>query len=370
VSPRLFIDINLSESTQKALRKMGFTRLTPIQSEAIPLLLQGRDVIGQAQTGTGKTAAYGVPMIEVIDGKEPYIQGLVITPTRELAEQVSGSLKSLARYKDVNILVIHGGDKLSIQLELLNKQVQVVVGTPGRLVDLVRKRAIELSKVRVVALDEADKMLEMGFIRDIEYLLSKTPYVRQTSLWSATITPEVLELSTRYMRHPRKVLVSQEEVAQTNVDQYYIKVFKDQKKGVLEKLIRDFAPERAVIFCNTRESTEELAGILSSDGYLVASIHGGYTQSQRDEAIEYFKLRKVKYLVSTDLTGRGLDISGIPYIINYEVPEDPEVYFHRIGRTARIGESGTSVTLVEPEEEPSFQNIIGMTETKIKELKL
>ena len=368
--PHNFKDLDLKEPIQRALRKMGFAELTPIQSEAIPLLLQGRDVIGQAQTGTGKTAAFGVPMIEMINEEESSIQGLVLTPTRELAEQVAESLRSFSRYSSVKTAVIHGGDKLRAQIELLEKHVQVVVGTPGRLVDLVRKRALNLSEVKIVALDEADKMLELGFIRDIEYLLSKTPYVRQTSLWSATITTDVLELSTRYMRHPRKVLVSQDDVAQVNVDQYYVKVDRGQKKDALEKLLNNVASERAIIFCNTRESTEALAGILATDGYLITSLHGGYTQPQRDEAFENFKLRNVKYLVSTDVAGRGLDISGIPYIINYEVPEDPEVYFHRIGRTARIGEKGTSITFVEPEEEPSFQSIRSMTKTEIKEMKI
>ncbi len=366
----LFEDLPLSPELQRGLKKMGFHTLTPIQAEAIPFLFQGRDVIGQAQTGTGKTAAFGVPMLMKMDITENYIQGLVLTPTRELAEQVFSHLKSYARYMYLRISVLHGGSNVYRQMEILEKSSpHLVVGTPGRIIELIKKRkTLDLSKVKVVVIDEADKMLERGFIRDIEFILSKIPYVRQTSLWSATLSSEILGLATRYMRHPRKVLVSKNEVAQTMVDQYYIRVISEAKEEVLYHLLKELVLDRAIIFCNTRESTDLLALKLQSEEYLAVSLHGSYTQSQRDEALRDFKLRKIKYLVSTDVAGRGLDILDIPHIINYDVPEDPEVYFHRIGRTGRMGETGMSITLVTSEDEPFFQRIIEMTDTKIKEM--
>jgi ATP-dependent RNA helicase DeaD len=346
---------------------MGFRKLTPIQKEAMPLMLKGKDVIGQAQTGTGKTAAFGIPMLMRIDQDKTYPQGLVITPTRELAQQVTQRIRGYAKYTEIRVIVLHGGSKLSDQLNILTKPAHVVVGTPGRLLDLSRKRALILDNIKTVVLDEADKMLEMGFISSIDKLLSRTPFVRQTSLWSATLNDDVLSLAVRYMRHPRKVLVSKDEIAQLNVKQYVFFV-KKSKLELLYRLLNHLEIDRGIIFLNTRESTDKLAQTLKAEGYIVESLHGGYSQNQREIIIHDFKLRRFHWLVSTDIASRGLDIRGIDYIINYEVPEDPEVYFHRIGRTARIGQTGVAYTLIGSEEASYWDRIIDMTESEPEKL--
>jgi ATP-dependent RNA helicase DeaD len=361
-----FTDLPLNPEVQRGLDRMGLTRLTPIQAAATPLLLDGRDVVGQAQTGTGKTAAFGVPMVMKVDPSEPHTQGLVLCPTRELSEQVSGHIRGYARYLDTRVVTLHGGSNVKRQMEVLGKPTHIAVGTPGRMIDLIWRKALDLSRVRVVAVDEADKMLELGFIGDVERVLSETPYVRQTSLWSATLSPEVLHLSVRYMRHPRKVLMSRDEVAQINVAQYIAPVEENRVErlyGVLDAI----DARRGIIFCNTRESVDELAETLKREGYLVEALHGGYTQSQRNTVYRDYKLGKIRYVVATDVASRGLDIRGVTHIINYEVPEDPEVYYHRIGRTARKGETGISITLVSPEEASLWERVREMTETKVAE---
>lgn len=368
MEPQRFTDLPLSAEIQKGVRKMGFRKLTPIQAEAIPLLLKGRDVLGQAQTGTGKTAAFGLPMLMKTDPGEPSVQGLVITPTRELAEQVTQHMRRYAKYTDIRIVVIHGGGRVSDQINVLTKPAHIVVGTPGRVLDLSKKSALDLGGAKIVVIDEADKMLEMGFLGSVENVLSRTPYVRQTSLWSATLSEEVLELSTRYMRHPRKVMVSEDEVAQVNVKQYIIPV-EDSKLETLYKLLNSIEPKRGIIFLNTREATDQLAQTLKLEGYLAEGLHGGYTQTQRDQTMQDFKLNKTQWLVSTDLASRGLDIQDVDYIINYQVPEDPEAYFHRIGRTARKGKTGKSYTLMNPEEKVYWSRIKEMTDTEAEELR-
>jgi len=363
-----FTDLPLSPKVLRGLDRMGLQRLTPIQAAAMPLLLEGRDVVGQAQTGTGKTAAFGVPMLMKVDPSEPYTQGLVLCPTRELSEQVSGHIRGYTRYMDTRVVTLHGGSDVKRQMEVLGKPAHIAVGTPGRMIELIWRKALDLSRVRVVAVDEADKMLELGFIGDVERVLGETPYVRQTSLWSATLSPEVLHLSVRYMRHPRKVLVSRDEVAQINVAQYYAPVVGNRVER-LYGLLDALDAKRGIIFCNTRESVDELAEDLRNEGYLVEALHGGYTQSQRNTVFRNYKLGKIRYVVATDVASRGLDIRGVTHIINYEVPEDPEVYFHRIGRTARKGEKGVSITLVSPEEASLWMRVREMTETEVTEWK-
>ena len=362
----MFEDLPLNPEILRGLGRMGLERLTPIQAAAMPLLLEGRDVMGQAQTGTGKTAAFGVPMLMKVDTSKPSTQGLVLCPTRELSEQVSGHIRGYARYMDTRVVTLHGGSNVHRQIEVLSKPAHIVVGTPGRIIDLMRRKALDVSRVQVVAVDEADKMLELGFIRDVEWILGATPFVRQTSLWSATLSPEVLHLSVRYMRHPRKVLVSRDEVAQINVAQYYFPVEGSRVErlfGVLNAL----DAKRGIIFCNTRETVDELVETLKKEGYLVEALHGGYTQSQRSTVFRDYKLGKIRYVVATDVASRGLDIRGVTHIINYEVPEDPEVYFHRIGRTARKGEKGVSITMVSPEEASLWERVRDMTETEVTE---
>lgn len=362
-----FDELPLSPEILKGVRKMGFKEMTPIQVEAIPLLLEGRDVIGQAQTGTGKTAAFTIPMLMQIDVGDSSTQGLVIAPTRELADQIAAHIRGVAKYTNVRVMCFHGGGKIERQMGLLRHPAHIVVGTPGRLLDLAKwKRVLRLGDVKVAVIDEADKMLEMGFMREMRDVLSQLPFVRQTSLWSATITEDILEVSTRFMRHPRKVMVSSEEIAQENVEQYMVMVSEGDRVSRLFKILNEVDVDRGFIFCNTRETVDALAETLQKEGYLVEPLHGGFTQSQRDQAFTRLQKRQVRFLISTDVASRGLDIKGISHIINYEVPEDPEVYFHRIGRTARIGATGKAITLVSEEEQDSWEAVRKMTGTAIE----
>jgi len=363
-----FDELPLSPEVLKGIRKMRFTQMTPIQIEAIPLLLEGRDIIGQAQTGTGKTAAFSIPMINQIDATNPDTQGLVIAPTRELASQIAVHVRGLAKYTDARILCFHGGGNIYKQADLMRRPAHIIVATPGRLLDLIyRRRAVDLSTVKYAVVDEADKMLELGFIREVRDILSKLPFVRQTSLWSATITEDLLEIATRYMRHPRKVIVSSEEIAQENIEQYYLDVTDENRVDSLYKILNNVEVDRGFIFCNTRETVDQLVELIQEEGYLVEALHGGFTQTQRDQAYTKLLKRQVRFLVSTDVASRGIDIKGVTHIINYEVPEDPEVYYHRIGRTARIGEAGKAITLVSESEMKYWEKIREMTGTTLLE---
>ncbi len=363
-----FDELPLSPELLKGIRKMGFREMTPIQLEAIPLLLEGRDVIGQAQTGTGKTAAFSIPMIDQIDPENMNTQGLVLAPTRELASQISTHIRGLAKYRDLRILCFHGGGNIYKQAEVMKHHAHIIVATPGRLLDLIyRRHAVNLGTVKVAVIDEADKMLELGFIREVQDILSKLPFVRQTSLWSATITEDILEISTRYMRHPRKVLVSSDEIVQENVTQYYLEVEDETRAESLYRILDNVEVDRGFIFCNTRETVDHLVEKLLEERYPVMALHGGFTQTQREQAFTKLLKRQVRFLVSTDIASRGIDIKGITHIINYEVPEDPEVYYHRIGRTARSGESGKSITLVSDSEQEYWERVREMTGTMLLE---
>jgi ATP-dependent RNA helicase DeaD len=363
---RRFDELPLDPVILKGIHKMGFREMTPIQIEAVPLLLEGRDIIGQAQTGTGKTAAFSIPMLAKVDINNPATQGLVIAPTRELANQIAAHIRGIAKYTETRVMCFHGGGKFERQMGLLRYPSHIVVGTPGRLLDLIRTRALDLGKVKTAVIDEADKMLEMGFMREMRNILSQLPFVRQTSLWSATITDDILEISTRYMRHPRRVMVSKDEIAQENVEQYVLEVSDEDRISSLYRILNEIEVDRGFIFCNTRERVEEVSDALKKEGYLVEALHGGFTQNERDQALTKLQKRQVRFLVSTDVASRGLDIKGITHIINYEVPEDPEVYFHRIGRTARIGEIGEAITLVSDREVDYLQDIKEMTNTEMK----
>lgn len=351
----------------KGISKAKFREMTPIQKEAIPVLLMGRDVIGQAQTGTGKTAAFGIPLLAKIDPKKPYPQALVLAPTRELAHQISVMLRNLTKYMDINIVAIHGGGKMHRQIAGLSRDPHVVVGTPGRTLDLIRKRnVLDVKNVKYAVIDEADKMLEMGFMDEMRHILSQLPFVRQTSLWSATISDEIISVSTRYMRNPRKILVSKDEIAQTMVHQYIHEVTDETRDEELYNILNSLETDRGLIFCNTRYMVEELTEKLQNENYKVEPLHGRYTQQQRDAAVMKLLKRQARYLVTTDVASRGLDIKGLTHVINYEVPEDAEVYFHRIGRTGRTGESGVAITLVSEREELSLFDIEDMTETEME----
>lgn len=368
MSEKYFKDLPLSHAIKKGLRKLRFKKLTPIQEKTIHLLLDGVDVIGQAQTGTGKTAAYGVSLLMKVDLNSDKIQGLVITPTRELAKQVSRRMRRFARYTGINVLATYGGEKISNQISKLEEKVHVLVGTPGRLIDLFKRRVIDLRFVKVLVIDEADKMLEMGFIDDVGFIISKLPFVRQTSIWSATLDDQVIKFANRYMRFPQKVLLSSNEIAQTNVKQYYLNVETEEKPEKLAELLSDSQITHVIIFCNTRRSVEKVTKQLIELGIPVRSLHGGHSQSKRDEIMNSFRRRTLKFLIATDVAARGLDIKGVSHVINFDVPNEPEAYIHRIGRTGRMENIGISITLVSEKDEIHFINIKNIANVEIKEL--
>jgi ATP-dependent RNA helicase DeaD len=363
-----FKDLPLRLEVQKGIEELGFEEMFPIQAQAIGPLLEGKDVIGQAQTGTGKTAAFGVPMVEKLNPDERRVQGLVLAPTRELAVQVAQNMKLFGKYSKLRILAVYGGEPINRQIHELQNGVHIVVGTPGRIIDLLERGVLNLANVRIVVLDEADRMLDMGFIEDIEYILRKTPSNRQTSLFSATIDQTVMNVCNRYMRNPTKVLVSKDEIALTQMKQYYTVVNQAAKFEALTGILTEQHVEKAILFCRTRRETSRLADRLARKGYRVQALHAGFTQPQRDRAIHDFKADRIDLLVATDVAARGLDIQGITHIINYDVPMEPQVYFHRIGRTARMGGDGTAFTLVSYGELADFGNIKAMTKTAIEEV--
>jgi ATP-dependent RNA helicase DeaD len=363
-----FRDLPLSLEVLESVEKLGFESLFPIQAQAIIPLLEGKDVIGQARTGTGKTAAFGVPMVERLNPEIKKVQGLILAPTRELAVQVAENIKLFAKYSKLKVLPVYGGESIQKQIRALARGIQIVVGTPGRIIDLLDRRVLNLSSVKTVVLDEADRMLDMGFIEDIEYILAKTPSSRQTSLFSATIDQTVMNVCNRYMKNPEKILVSKDEIALTQMKQYYMVVNSRNKYGALCDILRENHVGRAIIFCKTRKGTSALSEKLRRRGYNVQALHAGFTQPQRDHVINSFRYGKLKLLVATDVAARGLDIQGITHIINYDVPLEAPVYFHRIGRTARMGQDGTAITLVGYGELSYFNDIKALTKTTIEEM--
>ncbi len=363
-----FEDLPLGLEVIRAIEELEFRNLFPIQAEAIAPMLEGKDVIGQAKTGTGKTAAFGIPMVERLNPQINKVQGLVLAPTRELAIQVAEHIDRLSKYSALKVLPIYGGVPIQRQIRALENGVHIVVGTPGRTIDHLKRRTLNLDSVKIVVLDEADRMLDMGFIEDIEYILSKVPVDRQTSLFSATIDQSVMDICNRYMKNPEKILVSKDEIALTQINQYYTIVNPRSKFEILCNILEENHIERAIVFCRTRKYTSLLADRLRFRGYDAEPLHAGFTQPQRDFVMDLFRKRKLKLLVATDVAARGLDIQGITHIINYDIPLDALVYFHRIGRTARMGREGTAITLVSYGETAELDRIRALTKTNIEEM--
>ncbi len=363
-----FEDLPLGREVMKGIEDLGFNSLFPIQAHAIMPLLEGKDVIGQAQTGTGKTAAFGIPMVERLNPQINRVQSLVLEPTRELAIQVADHISRLGKYSKLRVLPVYGGTSIQRQIHALKRGVHIIVGTPGRIIDLLKRGRLRLTSVKIIVLDEADRMLDMGFIKDVEYILSKVPVNRQTSLFSATIDKSVMRLCNRYMKSPEKILVSKDEIALTQINQHYLVVNSQSKLKNLCNILDEHHVERAIIFCKTRRGTDRLARRLRARGYNAEAFHAGFTQSQRESVINAFRKRKIKLLVATDVAARGLDIQDITHIINYDIPMDPLMYFHRIGRTARMGREGTAITLVSYGEITELNRIKALTKTSIEEL--
>ena len=365
-----FEDLHISTEVKRGITELGFTEMFPIQEQAIPRMLEGRNVIGQAKTGTGKTAAFGVPMIEMLDWKERRVQGLVVAPTRELAVQIAEDITSYGRFTPLRVLTVYGGVSIERQIDELRRGVHVVVGTPGRLIDHMKRGTLTLDGIKAVVLDEADRMLDMGFIDDIEYILMRTPKRKQISLWTATIDDRTQRLSKRYIPDAEMVIVSRDEIAVETIDQRFIRVAPYEKFEILQKIIDHMHIDRALIFCRRRTTVDRLTGRLKRAGYDAEAIHGQLSQARRENVLSAFREARLSLMVATEVAARGLDILDVPFIVNYDIPDDPLMYFHRIGRTARAGKSGTAVTFVTYEEEVELKRIEAMTGTRIRKMTL
>jgi ATP-dependent RNA helicase DeaD len=358
-----FADLELSDELMHAIRDLGFAQPTEIQARVIPLLLDSRDVIGQAQTGTGKTAAFGIPLVEGIDELLPHTQALVLAPTRELAVQIGEELRKLARYiPSITVATLYGGASYGRQFEDLKTGAQVVVGTPGRVIDHIGRGTLKLDDVDYLILDEADRMLDMGFLPDVERILRRTPRDRQTALFSATVPTVIRILSRRYMHDPVTVHVQPQQITVVEVEQVFYEVADRDKVDGLISLIAQDPPERAMIFRQTKIGVDRLVATLKRRGLTASAIHGDMSQSVREFVLREFREGKLTYLVATDVAARGLDIPEVSHVFNYDIPEDSEAYVHRIGRTARAGRSGRAVTFVgewDADKLPPIQKLVG-----------
>lgn len=360
-----FEQLGLSPETLRAVNGLGFEEPTPIQEKAIPLALSGRDVIGQAPTGTGKTAAFGLPMIETIAVDSEHIQGLVVVPTRELAIQVAEELNKIGEFKRILALPIYGGQDMTRQIKLLKKRPQIVVGTPGRLMDHMRRRTIRLQNISIVVLDEADEMLNMGFVDDIKFILGDIPEDRQTLLFSASITKAVENISQLFMREPALIKATPRNITVPSTEQHYIEVPERKKFDVLCNLLDLHAPEAAIVFGRTKKRVDELNQALARRGYSAGAIHGDLSQSQRNAVMTQFRGGTIDILVATDVAARGLDIEGVTHVYNFDIPQDPESYIHRIGRTGRAGRKGAAFTFITHRELDHLRIIERLTQRTI-----
>ena len=345
-----FTELNLHPLLVQAVEALGFTTPTPIQSALIPAILAGEDVLGQAQTGTGKTAAFALPILHQLEPGQGAVQSLVLVPTRELALQVAKAMHEYGIQRGVRVLAVYGGEPYGRQISRLQKGVDVVVGTPGRLLDLIERKSLDLSMVTTVVLDEADEMLSMGFIEDIESILKETPSTRQTALLSATLSPEIRRLADRYMRNPRSIATEREHVTVAAIEQRHYLVHESDKLAAITRLFEVEPITSALIFVRTRASAGELAAELSTRGFAAEPLSGELEQDQRERVLNRFRRSELKVLVATDVAARGLDIDHISHVFNFDLPEDPEIYVHRIGRTGRAGKSGIAISLVAPRE--------------------
>ncbi len=363
----LFSASDLPEDIKKALAEMGFEEATPIQSLAIPAARQGRDIIGQAQTGTGKTVAFGIPLLEKIDVQQRHIQALVLCPTRELAIQVAEEFKRLAAYKrKLGIVPVYGGQPIERQLQALRKGAQVIVGTPGRVMDHLQRGTIALDRLQVLVLDEADEMLNMGFIEDIETILKTVPVDRQTLLFAATMPGPILAITRRYQKNPQLLSLVHEQLTVPNIEQAYVEVREQQKLEALSRLIDTLPTALSLVFCNTKKKVDEVVAALNTRGYQAEGLHGDLNQTQRDRVMNHFRKNDFDILVATDVAARGIDVSGIDVVFNYDLPWDEEDYVHRIGRTARAGKSGRSYTFVSSRDMRKLRDIQHFTGTRIR----
>jgi ATP-dependent RNA helicase DeaD len=363
-----FGDIEVPVTIARALERMGFTQPTEVQAAAIQPLREAKDLIGQAQTGTGKTAAFGIPIVERIDPAEQYVQALVLTPTRELCVQVSDEIGRIGQFRNVSVVAIYGGSSMDKQVSALKHGAQVVVGTPGRVLDLIRRRELHLERVKIVILDEADRMLDMGFIVDVETILARCPRKRQTALFSATMPYAILRICDRFMdRNPVHVTITPDLRPVETVRQIVYFVAEQDKVAALIELTRAFGFDRLLVFRHTQIGVDRLSATLKRRGKNVAALHGGLSQRERDRTLADFKAGRIEFLIATNVAARGLDISDLPYVLNFDIPEDAETYVHRVGRTGRAGKEGTAITFVGEWDLDAWEGIRSQVGAEIEE---
>jgi ATP-dependent RNA helicase DeaD len=364
-----FEELGISAQILKAIYEIGYEEPTPIQKGAIPPALEGKDIIGQAQTGTGKTAAFAIPILQRCK-KGTHPSAIVLEPTRELAIQVSEEFNKIGKFKGLSAVPIYGGQSIEHQLRALKKGVDIVIGTPGRVIDHIQRGTLNLDKVQIAVLDEADDMLDMGFIDDIKRILGKTPEDRQTMLFSATIDKNVLDISKRYMHDPVRVMINLADIVVPKIRQIFYEVREGEKIDALSRIIDVEDLYRCLVFCHTKREADQVALKLKDMGYNADAIHGDYSQSQRNTAMRHFRNGTIDILVATDVAARGLDIQDVTHVINYSMPQDPESYIHRIGRTGRAGKSGIAIMFVTPREYKELRLIEKIAKTKIAKEKL
>ena len=361
-----FEDLELDAKIMRAITDMGFEAASPIQGQAIPLELQGLDIIGQAQTGTGKTAAFGIPLLQKIDPKNKKPQAIILCPTRELAIQVSEEIRRLAKYMHgVKVLPIYGGQEIGRQIRSLKDGVQVIIGTPGRVMDHMRRKTVKMDQIHTVVLDEADEMLNMGFLEDMETILSQLPEERQTLMFSATMPQAIADIAKKFQKDPVTVRVIKKELTVPKVTQYYYEVKPKNKVEVMCRLLDMYSPKLSIVFCNTKRQVDELVQALQGRGYFAEGLHGDLKQVQRDRVMESFRNGRTDILIATDVAARGIDVGNVEAVFNYDIPQDDEYYVHRIGRTGRAGREGKAFSLVVGKEVYKLRDIQRYCKTKI-----
>ena len=365
-------DSGLDEKILRAVSEMGFEYMSPIQKAAIPVMLEGKDIIGQAQTGTGKTAAFGIPLLQQVDPANKHLQAVVLCPTRELAMQAADDIRDFAKYMfGIKVLAVYGGQDISRQIKALSAGVQIVVGTPGRVMDHMRRHTMKMKDVKVLVLDEADEMLDMGFRDDIETILQGMPEERQTALFSATMPEAILQITKKYQKEDAEYIkMTPKEITVAAIEQSYYRVPQKSKEEVLVRLMDYYNPSRSLIFCNTKRMVDQLAESPKGKGYQADGLHGDLSQNQRDTVMNLFRSGRINILIATDVAARGIDVSGVEAVFNFDIPEDIEYYVHRIGRTGRAGRSGQSFTLVGGREMYKLREIEKVCHTKIEERKV
>ena len=361
-----FEELNIDERILRAIEDMGFEETSPIQTQAIPAVCEGIDVVGQAQTGTGKTAAYTIPMLMKIDPQIKKPQAIVLCPTRELAVQVAEEIRKLAKYmSDIKVLPVYGGQEIVRQIKSLKTGVQIIVGTPGRVMDHMRRKTVKFDNINMVILDEADEMLDMGFRQDMETILTETPQDRQTVMFSATMPKAIMDIARNFQKDARVIKVVRKELTVSNIEQFYYEVRPKNKTEVLCRLIDIYNPRLSVVFCNTKRQVDELISELKGRGYFADGIHGDMKQQQRDRVMDDFRSGNVDILIATDVAARGIDVDDVDMVFNYDIPQDEEYYVHRIGRTGRAGRSGMALSFISGKEVYKLKDIERYCKTKI-----